>query len=613
MSHRGYQGGPPKDNQEGFHQGGQGKRTWRQQGQPQQFGQPKEGFHYDDQQGVDPNWSAYSGYQEQFEDPYYYQQQEKPGWAHQEYDDQYGGYYQGQGEGYYQHGDEYQHPKKKGPMQVSGPKGSYQQKPYKKGYQQPQQPTYPRTYPKDQGSLGKGSYKDPNVHQNPLSHQESISHSQKEKPSGPHHRSMNPQSQKGSADDKQLSGRPGSHHLESQQALSGGHGASRPFGQYFSQKRYQEQEQLKNTHLTSGNQPEPSDSQASSVLQIPSQAGGGKVQTGISSPTKGETGDLSQMKETVSKSAANHEIEDERFSKTMAKFNTLDRGTYFVREDNKVAHFIVAGRGDLLGWKDTYVINGYLLHGVVLKLLTLTSRIFLFIENLHSLYHQFVRIGEDGETVYWTDSVPDKVQIITVTNIEKVEVLDNDEEGFEGFVCYTICEDSKIEFNHTPEDVEDWHYVQELILLYEPTSIRKIYLDVVYNSIYKPESKGFGGKRIAAIVNPHVPGETIQYAKQLVQALDKECVVGTIWIQNGRYTVIAETVEDMERLIKLVDTALDIAEELNAYVMITNLRRTFDFVGKTVLYISSDPTLKLIRSSNAINFANKIKKSENLT
>lgn len=610
MSQRGYQGGPPKDYQEGFGQGGQGKRSWRQPGQQHQYSQQKGDYYYEDQGGGDPNWSGYRGYQEQYEEPYYYPSEEKSGWGHQEYDDQYGGYYQDQG--YYHQPGDYQHHKKKGPMPGTGQKGNFQQKPYKKGYP-PQQQQPPKKYPQDQGSYGKGSYKDHSVHQNPQSHQDSFAQSHKDRSSGPHQKTQNPQapSQKGSVEDKQLSGRKASNQLESQ-ALTGSQGAIRPtFGQYYTQKRYQEQEQLKKLQQAQM-QVDPTDSQNSSVQQLPHQTGG-KAQTGISAPSKVETGEQTQAKETVSQSVINNEIEDERFSKTMAKFNTLDRGTYFVREDNKKAHFLVAGRADLLGWKDTYVINGYLLHGVVLKLLTLTSRIFLFVENLHSLYHQFVRIAEDGETVLWTDAMPDKVQIVTVTNIEKVEVLDNDEEGFEGFVCYTICEDSKIEFNHTHEEVEDWHYVQELILLYEPTSIRKIYLDVVYNSIYKPESKGFGGKRIAAIVNPHVPGETIQYNKKVIKALDKECVVGTIWIQNGRYTLIAETVEDMERLIKLVEMALDIAEELNAYVMITNLRRTFDYIGKTVLYISSDPTLKLIRSSNAINFANKIKKSENLT
>lgn len=306
------------------------------------------------------------------------------------------------------------------------------------------------------------------------------------------------------------------------------------------------------------------------------------------------------------------EQKDQKFLTAMAKLNTLDRGTYFIDEKKKCAHFLVQSRADLLGWKDVYMINGYLLNGVIIKLLTLTSRIFLFIENLHPLYKEFIRIGEDGETAHWTDKMPDKTHIVTVTNIEKVEVHDNDEDGFEGFVCYTVCEDSKIEFTIPDEEVVNFNYVQELILLYEPTSIRKIYIDVIYNTIYKPESKGFTGRRIAAIINPNNPGQTITFGKTPVTAINKLCIVGSLWIQNGRYTLIAETLEHMQKLESLLNLALDIAEELGCYVMITNLRRTYDYGGKTVLYIGSDPTLKLIKSNNQITFAAKNKQSDNL-
>jgi hypothetical protein len=45
------------------------------------------------------------------------------------------------------------------------------------------------------------------------------------------------------------------------------------------------------------------------------------------------------------------------------------------------------------------------------------------------------------------------------------------------------------------------------------------------------------------------------------------------------------------------------AEELNAYVMITNLRRTFDYEGVTVLYLPVDPTIKLLRCNDPIQFS----------
>jgi hypothetical protein len=597
----GYQGRPSKGYSESYGQRYQGKKPWRQQPQSQYYGQGQDDYYGQGQFEPDPRNTGYRDYQDEYRDSYHYSREEKSGWEQQDYQDEYGGYYQGQRS--YHPGGDYHHGKRN-----PGQKVQHQQKPYQKGYQQ-QQPPVQRNYPpQQQGSYSKRGYTDPNMNQS------QGKYSDKPKSGG---QSRYPQqSQKESVEDMAKSSKKGSSVQDSQyQQPSGGQGATKPaFGQYYTQKRFMEQEQMRKQQENFKDSLLPGDSASPLLKQMSaSDLGVGKVQTGTLASVKKSATDQTQTKENASGAGFQNELEDERFCKTMAKFNTLDRGTYFVREDNKKLHFMVNGRADLLGWKDTYVINGYLLHGVVIKLLTLTSRVFLFIENLHSIYKEFIKFAEDGETALWTDAMPDLHQIVTVTCIEKVEVMDNDEEGFEGFVCYTICEDSKIEFNHTPEEVDDWNYVQDLILLYEPTSIRKIYLDMVYNSIYKPESKGFGGKRIAAIVNPHVPGETIQYSKNVVTALDKKCVVGTIWIQNGRYTLIAETVEDMERLVKLVDMALDIAEELDAYVMITNLRRTFDYVGKTVLYISSDPTLKLIRSSNAINFANKIKKSENLT
>lgn len=347
---------------------------------------------------------------------------------------------------------------------------------------------------------------------------------------------------------------------------------------------------------------EPQDPQDQSNTGGPSQQTG--AQPGIANQQTQDEGKVGPSEPLEQK--------DQKFLTTMAKLNTLDRGTYFIDEKKKCAHFLVQGRSDLLGWKDVYMINGYLLNGVIIKLLTLTSRIFLFIENLHPLYKEFIRIAEDGETALWTDKMPDKTHIVTVNNIEKVEVHDNDEDGFEGFVCYTVCEDSKIEFTIPDEEVANFNYVQELILLYEPTSIRKIYIDVIYNTIYKPESKGFTGRRIAAIINPNNPGQTITYGKSPVTAINKVCIVGSLWIQNGRYTLIAETLEHMQKLESLLNLALDIAEELGCYVMITNLRRTYDYGGKTVLYIGSDPTLKLIKSNNQITFAAKNKQSDNL-
>ena len=86
-------------------------------------------------------------------------------------------------------------------------------------------------------------------------------------------------------------------------------------------------------------------------------------------------------------------------------------------------------------------------------------------------------------------------------------------------------------------------------------------------------------------------------------------MVGSICTQYGKYTLMAESAQDMKRFSVLVEKALDMAEELGAFVMITNLRRTFDYDGKTVLYLPNDPTLKILRYDDTISFSNKSKKS----
>jgi hypothetical protein len=43
--------------------------------------------------------------------------------------------------------------------------------------------------------------------------------------------------------------------------------------------------------------------------------------------------------------------------------------------------------------------------------------------------------------------------------------------------------------------------------------------------------------------------------------------------------------------------------------MVTNLRRTFDFEGKTVLQLPNDPTIKLLRHKSPIVFYALPKKS----
>ena len=60
----------------------------------------------------------------------------------------------------------------------------------------------------------------------------------------------------------------------------------------------------------------------------------------------------------------------------------------------------------------------------------------------------------------------------------------------------------------------------------------------------------------------------------------------------------------MENFSKLVEKILDIAEELDGYVMITNLKRQYDNSQqlKTILILPQDPTLKIVKYEGPMSF-----------
>ena len=289
----------------------------------------------------------------------------------------------------------------------------------------------------------------------------------------------------------------------------------------------------------------------------------------------------------------------------MKRYNTLDRGTYFIDQSNKSINFIIDGEADLMGWYDDYLINGYLLYGIVLKVTTLTSRVYVFIEKEHEIFQNFIR--SDGDKLRWKNlNKPDELHIATLNSVEKVEIYDNSEEGFEGFVCYTVNEDSQMSFSTDSRAIQDWVSLQRTFLLFEPTSIKKIFLDVLHNWLHQPESTKFQGKSVAAIINPKIPGNAVLYSTtpKYIQSLDGEYYVGVIALQYGRYTLLSQSRENLENFSRLVEKVLDIAEELDGYVMVTNLKRQYDSSQqqKTILILPIDPTLKVVRYEGTMNF-----------
>lgn len=125
-------------------------------------------------------------------------------------------------------------------------------------------------------------------------------------------------------------------------------------------------------------------------------------------------------------------------------------------------------------------------------------------------------------------------------------MYDNTDESFEGFICFIITEESELAVDAWPVNLQGWIGLKSQLVLFEPTSIRKIYLDNLANWLEKPESSEFNGKRIACIINPDLPGETIKFSKRMTYALEKKCIVGSISCQYGVYTLMAEQASHMQ-------------------------------------------------------------------
>jgi hypothetical protein len=103
-------------------------------------------------------------------------------------------------------------------------------------------------------------------------------------------------------------------------------------------------------------------------------------------------------------------------------------------------------------WEDDYILNGYMMNGFVLKVNTLNARIYLFLERNHPIIDQFI----DVENKCWNNNIKDQPQILNINYTEKVELYDNNEDGFEGLVCYTATDDSTLWSSEDPNDINMW-------------------------------------------------------------------------------------------------------------------------------------------------------------
>lgn len=157
----------------------------------------------------------------------------------------------------------------------------------------------------------------------------------------------------------------------------------------------------------------------------------------------------------------NNKLDPEQ-EKFLKKFNTLDRGTYFIDQNNKTLHFLIQGNLDLVGWVDDYVINGYILNGLIIKVKTLTSNVYIFIEPEHDIYKSYI-VEENGK-LRWSEQITNELQILSITHTEKVEVYDNNDENFEGFICFIITEDSELAKDAWTVNLQNWIQLKSILV-----------------------------------------------------------------------------------------------------------------------------------------------------
>lgn len=288
-----------------------------------------------------------------------------------------------------------------------------------------------------------------------------------------------------------------------------------------------------------------------------------------------------------------------------SRFGTIDRGAYFRRADKKEVSFFVSSESDVKAWRDDYLINSYLLRGVVLKVATLNAFVYVFVDKQHEFYHRYLNIKEDG--IKWKN-LPNQnsEHIVILSEVEKVELYDNQVDGCQGFVCFMPTDKTVSTFCTDQKWIKSWKNHQRTQLLYEPTSIKSIYLDTQIGLIHKPESPKYTDAKVAAIVNPAVSIDTIEYGNRVkyVPILEGDYCIGNIYLQYGSYTMAAPTRQIYTSFLSSLDKALDIAEEMNAYVMVMNFRRTIDETQPNLplLIVQTEPIIKLMKCDKPVLF-----------
>ena len=318
------------------------------------------------------------------------------------------------------------------------------------------------------------------------------------------------------------------------------------------------------------------------------------------------------------------------------KFNTVSQANFYRNPGrSKSLYCRLRSPNEVKGWVGMYIINGFLMKGALLLLNGLSSRLYLFIDEEHEIYTKLITrdpLKGPDEVSFSEKALEGQLyHILEFTQTERVQLYDNNTDGFQGFVAFSLTDNSQLRSCGEPQSVEIWEEVQKTFTIFNPTKFKILNLESFTTRFDAPELQR-DTQFLTCIINPNFPEQTVvsesdegpeRSPKPLPNEAEGEgrgdrgakgkgfeCRIA---LKERYYGMVCSSREVFEELRKDVEYMLDASEELNAVVILCNAdlgpraREGVDGAegshgGGFRLKLSDRPILKLIRFSFPLDF-----------
>jgi hypothetical protein len=316
--------------------------------------------------------------------------------------------------------------------------------------------------------------------------------------------------------------------------------------------------------------------------------GGSKISRGLKGKNNKES---SAQMNSLRKLEAKDALED---------FKNLREGLYFNDESSPMISFLIHPRQEPKAWLDDYIINGFLITGIVLSVPSLTSVVYVFIDRTHEIYHRHFKT-RDGVVSWKNPQLFTNAPCIAILSfMERVELYDNTFVGSQGRCCFMAMENCHLSFTSDVKTIKDWMGYQQIRLLYEPGMIPKIHIQST-SRILAPEDPLCKPTCVPLYFNNKTGELPVRFSHKLahVDILEGDYCIGVIELLHGKYTIVSQTRHIFFSLLRMAERALEAAEELEAHVCLHNARRFFMEGEKhrqtCILIAPFEPTISLVR------------------